>query len=218
MLTCPSSYVHDAGITQAIEKQYPSVDSPDSKFSSPMERFRAMVNDWGFAYHTRSLTEAYKDKTYNIQYSVPPGAHVVDLMAVFYRHDVDLNIFGRKFTLSVPVFGAFAKTYQSYLTSHARTGDPNTYAKGVGKFSTVQWPHPEVGQGEHYSNVLDASLDGFSLITDTQNSRTGYEFWNQLAAAITNFGGYAPPDAVVEQSLVPFQGLASAKFEQSPVA
>lgn len=76
----------------------------------------------------RYLNDTYDGKNYNLQYSVTLGLYATDLLPTFY--DLSLNLSAIEINLLlIPGFGDFAQGYQSYLISHARTGDPNTYKK-----------------------------------------------------------------------------------------
>ncbi len=112
----------------------------------------------------------------------------------------------------MPRWGAYARVYQSYFASHARTGDPNQYSKKLYIPAAIHWPHPESLDDEKYTKVLNAGDLGFSLITDSENPKSRTEFWTDVAAAVTNCGGYAVPDSVQSQSLVAFTGDASANY------
>lgn len=130
----------------------------------------------------------------------------------------------------IPGFGSFAQAYQSYLTSHARTGDPNTFKKTVNLPPAITWPKPGTA-GDKFSGVLDAGDLGFRLIEDGQTARGRCGFWVQVAAAVTGLGGefflsvgccelwlialgigYAPPGSAVPTTLVPVRNDPSANY------
>lgn len=134
----------------------------------------------------RYLSDAYKGKNWNLQYSATGGLHAVDVLPTFYNDNLDPNAFQVQLP---PGFGPFAQAYQSYLVSHARTGNPNTLKKTNGVPPAITWPQPG-NTGDALTNVLDATPDlSFTLITDnlTQESRCG--FWKDVAAAETSLGG-----------------------------
>lgn len=88
---------------------------------------KAFLGDSSFQCNVRYLTDAYAGKTYNLQYAVTPGFHATDLLPTFYDLNLDVSLLGNSIDLPlVAGFGAFAQAYQSYLVSHARSGDPNT--------------------------------------------------------------------------------------------
>ena len=151
------------------------------------------INDSGFTCNVRYLSDAYAGKTYNLQYSVTPALHATDLLPTFYNLNLDLTIFGAD--IAIPLiagFGPYAQAYQSYLTSHARTGDPNTYKKTFNIPSAITWPRPTDDGGDLLSGVLDAGDLGFQTISDGQTGRNRCYFWRGIADRVTELGGYAP--------------------------
>ena len=139
--------------------------------------------------NVRDLSSAYAGKNYNLQYSKALGLHGVDLLPTFYNLNLDLSAFGidQPYAL-VPLFGSFSQAYQSYLVSHARSGDPNTFKKTLNIPPAITWPKPG-STGDKFTGVLDAGVFGFSTVTDEQTTRNRCDFWVQVAAAVTNLGG-----------------------------
>lgn len=179
-------YSKKAGVNAKIEAKYPPVMSgTNGNYSSERERNIAFQEDSSFQCNIRYLSDAYKGKNWNLQYSATGGLHGVDVLPTFYNDHLSPNALPPL----PPGFGPFAQTYQSYLVSHARTGDPNTLKKTNGVPAAITWPHPG-NTGDALTNVLDATPDlSFTLITDnlTQTSRCG--FWKDVAAAETSLGG-----------------------------
>lgn len=64
-----------------------------------------------------------------------------------------------------------------------------------------------------FTGVLDAGDLGFSLITDGKTTKSRCQFWRDVAAAVTNLGGYAPPGSVVPTNLVPVTGDPSRNYK-----
>jgi hypothetical protein len=91
-------------------------------------------------------------------------------------------------------FASFAKRYQSYLTSHARTGDVNKYRVD----GTIEWPHAEFGPS--LSKVLNATDKGFELIEDTLTRAQDCDFWRDAFAALTSAGGMLRPTHSISSS------------------
>jgi hypothetical protein len=150
----------------AIEYKFPV-----SKYNgSQTARMKAFYQFSTFTCNSRFISEGFK--TYNIQYGRTPGTHGSDVTADFYLPSNVSNP-------ADPTFGTFATSFQSYLTSHARTGDPNTLRDA----GTIQWPF--VTLGPVFSNVLDASDSGFSLFSDIENEAVDCDFWRDLAAGMT---------------------------------
>lgn len=198
-------YAKEAGINAAIESFFPPVATNDT-YNTVTERTKAFVRDSCFTCWSRYLTDAYAGNTWNMQYSVTPGWHGTDLLPLFYQIYVS---FGDDVPYPLlPGFGTLAATYQSYLTSHARSGDPNTYSTNV----TIDWPHPTTGD-ENLGSVLDVGDGGFSLTTDEQLPKSECDFIFEMAAAVTNVGGYAVSGTAQPQDLVEFSGNASANYE-----
>ncbi|KAL8967146.1 MAG: hypothetical protein Q9197_005593 [Variospora fuerteventurae] len=196
-------YASAGGVNAAIEARYPPVFTGPGPRNYTTERARVkdFINESSFVCNVRYLSDAYAGKNYNLQYSVTPGLHAVDLLPTFYKLNLDLG------DINVPLppgFGSFAQAYQSYLTSHARTGNPNTFKKTINVPPAITWPKPgSSADGDRFTGVLNAGDLGFSLITDAQTARSRCDFWVQVAAAVTSLGGYAPPGSVVPVNLVP---------------
>ena len=159
------------------------------KYSSESDRLIDLTQDLEFQCNVRYLSDAYNGTNWNIQYSATTGLHGVDVFPIFYNLNIDLSALRTNLSLPfAPGFGSFAQVYQSYLVSHARTGDPNTFKKSFDLIAAVPWPQPG-NTGDALTNVLDATDLGFIYITDnlTRKSRCG--FWEDVAAAVTSLGG-----------------------------
>jgi hypothetical protein len=83
-------------------------------------------------------------------------------------------------SLTDRTFGDFATKFQAYLTSHARTGDPNKFKHS----STVEWPI--VKMGPTLGNVLNATDTGFQLIEDLRTRKEDCDFWRDVLAGMTS--------------------------------
>ncbi|KAK3080206.1 hypothetical protein LTS18_002846 [Coniosporium uncinatum] len=201
-------------ITQAVIAQYPRTDAPGSPYTNVTGRDRAFVQDSSFVCYNRPLADAYLGKTYNVQYSRGSGLHGADVSANFFNGGGLGAILDRGFP-------AFATSYQSYLTSFATSGDPNTNRVRTGRIPTIEWPLVKNALGQDVlGNVLDAG-ERFVLSEDplTKNSTCG--FWVEAVAALTTLGGYAPPGAVVPSRLLngTFDAVqASRNFNASAAA
>ena len=160
----------------------------------------------------RYLSSAYSEKTYNLQYSVTPGLHATDLLPTFYDLNLDLATLAGEISFPlIPGFGSFAQGYQSYLVSHARTGDPNTYKKTLNIPSAITWPRPDLS-GDAINNILDANDLGFKVTYDGETTKSVCGFWEDVAAAVTDLGGYAPPGSVVPSTLQATPANSSANY------
>lgn len=178
-------------IEDAIQKQYPPVtNSTNSKYKTQFDRLKTYTQDSTFTCNVRFLSDAYIGRTYNVQYSRGNGYHGSDIGADFY----DPNNFVISFLdSSDKSIAEFAPTYQSYLTSHARTGNPNTYRKSNANFTAIGWPKVENGLlADQMKQVLYAGNQGYSLFSDNETERTTCSFWLSLIAALTDEGGKLP--------------------------
>ncbi|KAI4246096.1 MAG: hypothetical protein L6R42_009998, partial [Xanthoria sp. 1 TBL-2021] len=182
-----SAYAKRAGITSSIFTRY-----GEKNYTTAFKRFKALLGDSSFYCNVRYLTDAYEGQTWNLKYSILPGLHGTDILPTFYNLNLDLDGFGRSVPFPlVPGFGGFSQAYQSYLVSHARTGDPNTYRRRVGLSPTRSWPKPD-GSGDRVEDVLQAGNLGFSVISDGQVRRETCDFWLGTMEALTKEGGYKP--------------------------
>ncbi|KAL8644498.1 MAG: hypothetical protein Q9226_007734, partial [Calogaya cf. arnoldii] len=197
------SYAKEGGVNAAIEARYPPVMGIPRNYTTEYARLKDVLQDSTFVCNIRDLSNAYTGKNYNLKYSVTPGLHAVDLLPTFYNLNLDLDAFDNAVPFPlIPGFGSFAQVYQSYLTSHARSGDPNTYRKKFSVPPTIAWPKPGAS-GDAFTGVLNVGDLGFRLVTDGQSAKSRCDFWRDVAAAVTNLGGYAPPGSVVPTTLVP---------------
>ena len=183
------TYAQTSGVIAAIEARYPPVMSGSNRnYSTEFDRTKALLAEGSFQCNNRYLHDAYAGIDYQLQYSVTPGIHGSDVIPTFYNLNVNLTAIG--IATSVPVvpgFGGLAQAYQSYLTSHARTGNPNTFKQTFNVPPAINWPKPS--GGDELSNVLNVGDLGFSLISDPQTTESKCDFWRRTAAAVTNLGG-----------------------------
>ncbi len=213
------SYSTKAGLTQTILDHYPlaGIGSP---YLLVRDRINAFLAESSFTCNIRTLSDAYDGKNYNLDYQVTPALHGTDLLPTFYDVNLDLSILGKSWDIPIiPIFGQFAETFQAYLTSHARTGDPNTYKKPLLNIPpAINWPKAD-NSGDRIKNVLSANDLGFgvSTIEDTQTTKSRCAFWIEVAAALTDLGGYAVPGAVVQTNLVNITNDPSGNY-QTPSA
>lgn len=183
------AYAQTSGINSIIESRYPPILSPESNYTTERARLKAVEQDANFVCYVRFLSDAYAGKHYNLQYSVTPGLHGTDLLPTFYNLNLDLGDFPLPL---VPGFWGLAQAYQSYLTSHARTGDPNAFRKIVNLPPAIRWPMPGGADGDTFTDVLEVGDLGFRLIEDGQTARGQCGFWRDVQAALTGVGGKSP--------------------------
>ena len=63
--------------------------------------------------------------------------------------------------------------------------------------------------------MLNAGDAGFSVISDPETRETVCEFWREVAAAVTELGGYAPLGSVVNRTSVGVSGHPSANYTKT---
>lgn len=190
------SYSQTDGVNAVIEGRYPPVESAKSNYSTEFDRTKALLAESSFQCNIRYLTDAYNGKNYNLKYSVTPGLHGVDNIPIFYDANIDPTELGDNVPFPIiPGFGSFAQAYQSYLVSHARTGDPNKYAKLVNLPPAIKWPKAGNSSADVVTNVLDAGDLGFHVISDDATKESVCGFWRDVAATLTNLGGEDYPKA-----------------------
>lgn len=170
-------------LTEALLNHYP-VES--GKWKTPKERLRDIFQHTVFTCNVRYMTEAYKGKTYNLQFARGAGTHGSDITPTFFT---SAGLFGGQ-------SAKISQQYQSYLISHARTGDPNSMKiDGI-----IEWP--KVEWGPSLKPVLNVTDLGFTLIADDKTTAVDCDFWKDVMAALTVGGGYSPPGAVLESALL----------------
>jgi hypothetical protein len=171
-----STYGPSSKIKDEILKRYPT-PGPGSKFKDEKERFINYMQFQFFTCHVRTITNAYKDKSWVAQYSRGLGKHGMDMQADFYNKSGSPP-------KDDPGFATFAPAYQDLLLSHARTGDPNTLGK---KGTGIEWP--KVTVGKTFGNVLEAGKQGFNLIEDQLTKAGDCDVFTDILAGVTKSGG-----------------------------
>ncbi|OCK76786.1 alpha/beta-hydrolase [Lepidopterella palustris CBS 459.81] len=184
-------YAVAGGIVSEIEARYPAVNSTHSPYKTEKDRMKAVSAQENFLCSTRALTTAYADKTYNVQFSAGDGTHGSDILPTWWNPYLTLNVLGIPIPFWIVTGNAgVSKAYQSYLVSHAMTGDPNSNRLIFNLPPTIQWP--KVGSGGSFTNVLNVTNSGFELITDESYNKTICDFWIGIFTNVTAMGGYAP--------------------------
>jgi hypothetical protein len=166
-------------INSAILKKFPS-PSAAQKYKSLKDRTIDFVQFSVFTCHVRFIAEAYKGKTYNVQYSRGSGMHGLDVVPVFFNPGSAISTSLARADKTYPTF---AGQFQSYLTSHARSGDVNKFRAN----GTIEWPLAQFGST--LSKVLNANDKGFELIEDTKTKADDCDFWKDAYAGLTAAGG-----------------------------
>lgn len=179
-------YAASGGFESRIIARYPPANDGRGIFATERQRLDIFFRDLVFSCNIRALTDAYSGKNFNLQYSTVPYTHGADTFATFYYRG--FNVDNYQIPGLFDGYGDFAETYQSYLVSHARTGDPNTYRRSHKGFKATRWPRPN-NRGDLVQGVLNTTDTGFKVITDQQTSRSTCRFWQELTKDLTALGG-----------------------------
>ena len=154
------------------------------------------MQDSTFVCNSRQLYDAYKGKTYVMQYNFPPAFHGSDLLASSYHQGIDVAALVKSYMDDVEdffidllqnVIYAFGTRYQRYFASHALSGDPNT----LSNYGSPNWQIAQDDEGL-IGKVLKAGLLGtsanpfFSVGVDRESSAVDCDFWKQVAQEIGN--------------------------------
>lgn len=204
-------YAKAAGVNSAIEKRYPPVLNGAGPYKTERDRAKAVVRDLVFLCNVRSLSDAYRGRNWNLQYSVPPGLHGSDVLPTFFNRNVNLTLIDEIAGAPIsPEFISLIETYQSYFVSQARTGNPNTLKRP----RAITWPRP-YNKGDVIGGVLDFSDRGFNVITDNQASESVCRFWRHVEATVTDRGGMNPVFLLPDRS--PYSFLSGGGAERPRV-
>jgi hypothetical protein len=212
------AYAGPAGIISDIEKEYPRVNSSNSPFKTEVDKLLVFIDQSSFLCSTHALTKAYAGRTYNVQFAATilgqNGTHGSDVLPTWYNPYASLDIAGTEIPIWAIAGAASAdisRDYQSYLVSHARTGDPNTYrlitpnittsnninstttngTTSISTPSTIYWPKVDITPDWQYAtDVLNVTDSSFELITDRESNTTVCDFWVDIFTRATVVGGY----------------------------
>lgn len=197
-------YVHEffpqrklSELRTAVLKKYPADGPP--YWGNARNRTGAIIRDVSFTCNTRLLYDAYKPKTYMMQYDVLKNLglafHGADLLPLFFNPGFDVVAFlkDRFPNFKLPrwmaiVLGEIVKVlstrYQSYFVSHAIHGDPNT-----GRVEgTPEWKRATNGSNRiHQVMEVDGNILEFFHpdFTDDINTNEACDFWKAAAQNIT---------------------------------
>jgi cholinesterase len=105
---------------------YPPVYDGSQPYTTPFERLDLLISEMMIACNSRYLATGLGNRSFNYQFSVPPGFHMNDIPYTFY--DGTLNGAVTNVTRAVDL--------QRYIAAFVATGDPNTFQKltGLPKF------------------------------------------------------------------------------------
>jgi hypothetical protein len=140
------------------------------------------------------LSDAYKGKSWNLQYNTYPGWHGLDLLASFVSANNQgtgallASIFKQEY---LDVF----ELYRAYITSYIVNGDPNG-PKPATKLQSVNWPKPNLqatANSQRIGNILNIGLGGASVAEDRHLPKLNCDFLQLLQQKGLALAGYAPP-------------------------
>lgn len=128
--------------------------------------------------------------------------HASDLLPTFFHRGVDIagilhkcqNLTEARAQIVGAYFNSYARSYLSYLKSHALTGDPNKYH--VPQLRRIRWPLATTNPGDNHDKVrqvLEPYLPTLPYVQppfsvapeDLVNTARICGFWNEIAADIT---------------------------------
>lgn len=208
-----------AAFYSSITDLYPPVsDSKDSKYKTQPDRLKDCVRDSSMTCNIHYLNAAYEpSRVFNMQYSVSPGWHATDLVAVFNnpRRAASASwdkIFSDYLLLPLNIlFAGISTVVQSYFVSYVVTGDPNTDRALLNVPPAIRWRHPEPKDGR-IGKVLDVGNLLVREVDDDQVPPDTCDFWREFYAAAVAEGGYVPPGGEVKQGLIEAGVNISARY------
>lgn len=112
-------HASEAVINFIAKKLYPPVYDGSYPWTTPFQRLNLLISEMMVSCNSRYLGTGLENKTYNYEYSVPPGHHMDDIPYTFF--DGTLNGAVTNETMAMDL--------QRYLTAFAATGDPNAFQK-----------------------------------------------------------------------------------------
>jgi carboxylesterase type B len=183
-------------VRKALLERYPPAGAKPSaltwfKFKNEGERFRDFAADHAFNCHIRGIAMAYQDKAkvYLGQYSRGAGRHGDDIFPTFFNGAASdpKSLQSILSEFNDPGFGDFARTFQSYLLSHARTGNLNSLKAQ----NAMDWPTFKAGP--IFDDVLDAGSKGYQLIKDNFTTAESCNLFFKVWADATAQGGKLIP-------------------------
>jgi carboxylesterase type B len=170
---------------KAVMEMYPPVGEGKSLYTNQIDRRKDFYRDAGFSCYARYITDAYPGKTYNMVFGELGGFHGTDLIALFSRKN--LKVLGVSIPLPAALV-AVAKTYQSYLVSHAVTGDPNAMSlkdTGTGLIVAPNWPRATKQEGEYMENVLLMQNGGLTVGRSKGIAAKNCDKWQDILLQVT---------------------------------
>ena len=180
-----------SGIRENIEGRYPATGPPF--LGDQQSRLRKVLQDSTFVCNTRQLYDAYKGKTYVMQYNMPPGTHGSDLLASTWHDGVDIADLINSFVKNFPselvdimrsIIVPFALKYQKYFAAYAANGDPNALNGYNSEFWEIAKDDGNTIQNALKADLLYVNRGFFSKGSDLESASTNCEFWTSVAKKI----------------------------------
>lgn len=152
-----------------------------SRYPSTFERVSGLIGEWIIGCNVRYIAANYPN-TYIYQFDVAPGIHGEDILFTFWGTDLLDGLLNDHFGIDLPSGENLATAVQSYLTSFAICGDPNTYRQSGGLPATIKFQ--QAGSTTGNMKVLNINLLGFStLSSDPDSPADRCAFWQTGAYA-----------------------------------
>ena len=214
-------------LRKQVSDQYPiknyKFKAPPAKcFTEGDQRLRAgdIIRDAVFTCNTRHLFNAYHKiiPTYMMEYRLlaleNAAVHGSDLFPTFYNNKLNMKDVLEQ-CMSLPgliagqlakYFIKFAPAYQSYFTSHAIDGDPNSHTIGwamTDKRKDHTWRKAIDVEGKIGNTMLALGLDSKHFdptYTDDINTEEACKFWEDLAFEVQGRSDRAGGPALVRPS------------------
>lgn len=167
----------------------------------------AVIQDSTFTCNTRQLFDAYSGKTnvymmnYHFLAKYNLSFHASDLLPTFYNTNLDVagilekcqNVSSVLAQTIAAFLKSYAPAYQSYLKSHAISGDPNTNT--IPRANQVRWPLATTSSSDNHDKVRQIMEPYYPnppflrppfriSPEDLINTATICGFWNSIAADI----------------------------------
>lgn len=188
-------------LTERLNKIYPPVGNGLGKYKNETARVRDFVRDSAFSCNSRYLSQAFPvPKQWYMVYGESGGLHGSDLLALFLRTNMKAN--GQTIPLT-PGIGALSRTYQSYMVSHAITGDPNLQSIKEWSATTVPatlWQKGPRQKGRDIENVLLVENGMFMMGVDVHVPKQNCDFFQDFYVEAQRKAGIkvGPPGTSVE--------------------
>lgn len=202
-------YVTNSTLFGKIKEHYPDITYlKGSTYMEHKDRMTAFLRDWCVTCNIRWLVEAFgENKTWVMNYNMPPANHGADLLSLFFHYDLDPGSIkdfwaAIRSTVSRSTMNHVMKVHKSYIASFIRTGNPNKHRyrwrlPRVGSIAhSGEWKNPEnISNGEHVNDVMEVDPDrfeAFDYALDENMPRSRCQFWKSFFVNVTIQGGYLP--------------------------